>query len=423
MSAVLAELAAARGLTVVAGLLADFPLPQIFEREMPDDPRLHMVPGVRSDELFTLMVRRGADPRLVTPLMQRLAGRPLERGLLAWDALSRALLPPGDPLIDELKQAARAVAPALPAPGERGIDLNRWPADALVARLSGMAAHMDEPETALMQRVLDRELSALGELVRRGDVLTRQQGTLDALRAFAGALHLAHLPVLASVYLDWITRRGRRAAALDLCEVLFDGEAPQNIPGDAIQQGDLPPAELAEAAEYLTYRSWIALGNLRHAHDLLRENEAKRPRTAPARSPRIVVVTAHLAALAGERDIALSRVDRICEKDRLWRYGSRVRVVATAAQSPPDSPAPLERMHESVTAFGNDLRCWSEALTVGHPEAAWRKESGRVLGRETRALPHEPALWKTILMFLGDAATIKRGADEIDGRLRAQTTL
>jgi hypothetical protein len=418
MSRQLAELAAARGMTVLADLLSEFPVPQIFERELPDDPRLHLVPGVRSDEMITLMVRRGADPRLIAPLLARLEGRPLERGLVAWDALKRSILPPGDPLLAELKRAARAIAEILP-----DIDLNRWPADAIIRRFSGLEARAQDHETAILERTLEQDLSALGELVRRGDVITRRVGLLDSLRAYAGSLHLARLPLLASVYLDWITRRGHRPAALDLCEVLFDAGAPQCIPGDAIQQGDLPAQELAEAAEYLTYRTWISLGELRHAHDLFRENEAKRPKTAPARSPRLVMVAAHLGALAGEKDIALSRVDRICEKDRLWRYGNQVRVIATAAQSPPDSPEPLNRLHEVVSAFGNDLRMWSEALTVGHPESAWRKESARLLGREARALPHEPALWKVMLMFLGDQPTIQRGVDQIDGLIKAQCEL
>jgi hypothetical protein len=418
----LAGLAEARGLSVVARLLRSFPVPDLLERDIPDDARLSAAPGARIDEALSLMVRRGHAPELVRRLLDHFADRPLERGLVAWDTLSRCLLAEGDPLAAELRAALSPITPALPDDG-RAIDLNTWPADGLIARFSHFAARRSDPEPLLLERVIDHDLAALCELHRRGDQLVKRSGALDGLRAWAGVLHLARLPGLASVYLDFITRRGRRAAAMDLCEVLFDAESPERIPGDAIQQGDLPPVELAEAAEYVTYRSWIALGRFRHAHDLLRENQQKRSKGAPARSPRMVGVEAHLTTLAGEKTISLSRVARICEKDRLWRYGQRVRVLATAAQSPPDSPAPLERLHEFVTAFGNDLRCWVEALTMAPREAGWRKESLRLLGREARALPHEPALWRVLLMFSGDAELIERGNEEIDARLRAQRAL
>src|SRR5262249_2566713 len=123
----------------------------------------------------------------------------------------------------------------------------------------------------------DFSVAVLALLADEGDALVRSPEVLASIDAFARLLALAHLPTLASVYFDFLsTTLGQRAAALALCEVLFDAEAALFIPGDAIRKGDVPDAELNDVAEYLTYRSYLAVGDASQAHELLESNLRQR---------------------------------------------------------------------------------------------------------------------------------------------------
>lgn len=389
----------------------------LFERRVVQDPRLGLEPAKEAPELVGQLVRRGLDPALVRALLGQWSSRPAERALLAWDVLGGALFAPGDPLLGELREAARPLA-GLVQPGRAGVDLNRDPAERLITRLSPAAQHATSVE--LLARAAQHDLAALLELHRRGDALVRQPATREAIRAFGLALHLAHLPTLASVYLDLASRPlGLRSAARDLCEALFDAEAPEKIPADAIRRGDVPEVELSDAAEYLVYRSYLALGQAREAYALLMQNLAQRQEALGPPSAALQVVGAHLAALAGELDAAPAIVDAARERDRLWRYASRVRCVVSARLG----EAPLERLHEHVSGFGNDLRAWGEALLVAPAEAGWKTDAILVLAREAFHLPHEPAAWRPLLMLLGRPPALDAAARELDARLRAQTTL
>lgn len=123
MSATLAELAAARALPEAAALLSRSPAAPLFDaRRVPMDPRLVEPPHARPKNLLGQLARRGLDPTLVRALWSWLAARPLERALVAWDVLNGALLPAGDPFVDELRAAARPLAARLPPPGRCGLD-------------------------------------------------------------------------------------------------------------------------------------------------------------------------------------------------------------------------------------------------------------------------------------------------------------
>lgn len=298
--------------------------------------------------------------------------------------------------------------------------LNQHPSTALVEAHAGAAAVGGELEA--MVAAYDFSLAALAHLVARGDALVRAPAALDSLHAFARLLQLAHLPTLASVYFDYLARAlDRRAAALDLCETLFDAGAAPFIPADAIRKDDAPEAELSDLAEYLVYRSYIAAGELSETHALFTANlEARGARPL---SPRLLAVRAHLCALAGERPVPLAAVDQAVAAAPLWRYGAHVAVVVTASQSPPESRRPLERWHAYVTGFGNDFRCWYEALRASPESATWRRESCCVLGREAERLPHAPAVWRAIFTTVGGAAEVEQAVAALDARLAAQATL
>jgi hypothetical protein len=82
----------------------------------PAIPDLTAAPASDFAGLLVQMVRRGLDPVLVARLRELTAGRPLERGLIARDALAGSLFAPSDPLVETLRSDARVVA-ALTEPG------------------------------------------------------------------------------------------------------------------------------------------------------------------------------------------------------------------------------------------------------------------------------------------------------------------
>ncbi len=412
----LTALAGGRGLGLASSLLARGAALAALDRPLPADPRFSYPAYQAPDEILGQMTRRGLDPALVSALLSAWAERPLERALVAWDALHRSLLPIGDPLLIELRAAVR---PLRAFATGRELSLDRHPAGELIAALAPALTGAHEVE--LLAFAFEHRLAALAELERRNDPLVRKPGTFDSLRAFAGLLHLARLPSLASVYLDFASRAlGHRPAALDLCEALFDAETPQAIPGDAIRRGDVPEAHLTDVGEYLVYRTWLALGQWQKAHALCEDNLAKRDPGLPPLSTRLIAVRAHLAALAGERPIPLAVVDAAVDADPLWRHGSCCRLVVTAALSPPASARPFERLHDHLASFGPDFRAWSEALLVAPREAGWREQSLRLLAREALHLPHDPGLYRLLVMCSGTQPEISRAGEEIDERLRSQ---
>jgi hypothetical protein len=410
----LAERARARGLPALTALLESDAVPPLLDgRGVPVDARLDEPPHALPKALLAQLARRGPDPELVRALWPRLSSRPLERALFAADVLPQAIFTPSDPLVGELRAALRRLGPARPRAGRLGVDLNAHPAAALIA------AHARDPSLArratadLLALAYDFDLGALDELLRRRDPILDQPATRQSLHAYARLCHLAHLPSLASLYLDWLSRAlGHRAAALDLCESLFDAEAPEKIPGDAIRPGDLPPPELADAGEYFIYRAFVALGDPARAQTLLQENDPKRG--GPA-GPRVSVVCAHLGVVFRHPRLPLEALDATVDADRLWRYASHVRAVAAAAAG---QPRAMQLMHEHVGGFGNEFGAWYDFLQAGDDKL--RRDAIRVVAREALALPHAPAPWKILAMSFGDKQTVHRVTSEIDVRLRAQ---
>lgn len=415
----LVERARAHGLPATAAVLATAPPPLIDPTAAPPDARLVEPPATQPKRILGQMARRGLDPALVRALWPTLVARPLERALFAADVLAQSLLAPpkDDPLLGELRSAARQLGKARPGDGRLGVDLNAHSAASLVAELARDPSLARRPNADLLALAYEFHFGALDELVRRGDALLGKHEVRTSIRAYARLLQLAHLPSLASVYYDWLSRVvGWRAPALELCETLFDAEAPQKIPGDAIRKGDVPDAELNDVAEYLVYRSYLALGDPGRSLSLWRENLAKREAALGPPSLRLDVVSAHLSAIFGQPAVPLQRVEEACAHDRLWRYAAHVRALV-AVQTAPERA--LQLFHDYVTGFGNDFGCGFDVLRAA-PEPL-KRDVARLLAREAFHLPHERAPWRLLVMALGDRSSIHAAATEIDARLRAQS--
>ena len=424
-AASLAAAARARGLLSLAELVERLGRPQLLDTtRLPVDPRFGEPPHALKKRILTQLGRRGLEPSLLRAIWQWLDGRPLERALVAVDVLARSLLGADDALLAaELRAAAATLGPLRPPPGAVGIDLNTTPAAELVATLARDPALQSRHPADLLALSFDFHLGALDELARRGHELVASAETHASLRAFGRLLSLAHLPTLASVYLDWLSRPlGFRPAALDLCETLFDAGAPAKIPGDAIRPGDVPDSEVHDIAEYLVCRMHLALGRADDGWAVCEQNFAARDPARSAPRDRLAVARAHLGTLAGERPIPLAAVAAAAQRDPTWRYGAHVRAVVAAAQLPPGSPQPLQLAHDYVTGFGNDAAFWRQLVSVVPPSAPLRADALRILAREAGALPHDAAAWRALALVVAGDRGAAPALDELDARLAAQAT-
>ena len=137
-----------------------------------------------------------------------LQGRALEQALISWDVLARAEIADweGD-YIAALRANAERARDALPASGEVGVRAD--------VSCDGIVAQLAPPETKratvddLLAAVGVHELAAYRELSVRSrsavDEL-RTAGVLAQLRQYARLLSLAHLPTLATFYLQSASR-------------------------------------------------------------------------------------------------------------------------------------------------------------------------------------------------------------------------
>lgn len=419
----LASLARARGLPATATLVERFAMPALLDaRAAPPDVRLDEPPHELPKRVLAQMARRGLDPRLVRAIWTWLADRPLERALVAVDVLAGALFGPDDEaLAAELRGAASLLGPLRPPRGEVAIDLNAHPASALVERFARDPSLQSRAVADLLALSYDFHLGALDELMRRGDPLVRKPGTLESIRAFGRLLHVAHLPSLASVYLDLLSRPlGYRPAALDLCETLFDAREPAKIPGDAVRPGDLPDADVHDVAQYLVCRVQLALGRADEGWAQCEHGLSQRDRRLGPLRDRLAVARAHLGVLAGEAPVSLATVAAACTRDKSWRYAAYVRAVVAAAELPPSSPEPLQLAHDYVTGFGNDAAFWRDLVAVVPPSSPLRADALRLLAREAAALPHEPSVWRAIALVIGGSSGAAPSLRELAIRLAAQ---
>jgi hypothetical protein len=388
----------------------------------PRDARFDEPPARELKRIVGQLPRRGLDPRILRALWPLLADRPLERALVAVDALAQTLFAPDadGAFVAELRQATKPLGAARPAPGQLGVDLNTHAAATLLATVARDPSLAQRPTADLLVLAYDFHLGALDELGRRGDPLLAKPDVQTSVLAYARLLQLAHLPSLASVYLDWLGRSvGQRAAALPLCETLFDAEVPRKIPGDAVRPGDVPDAELADVAEYLLYRSLLALGDARRALAMARENARGRASERGPPSLRLDVVRAHLASIfpsaASDFAVPMARVEAACASDKLWRYAAQVRVAVASRREPGRA---LQLWHDYLTGFGNDYGCGYD-LMQSAPEPV-RRDGVRLLAREAFFLPHERAPWKLLALSLADKPAVHAAVTELDARLRAQ---
>lgn len=401
----LSALARARGFARLAGALETRPLPAPTA-QAPAQPDL----GDQGDDFVATlgrMMRRGLEPACVVALLDAFAERPLERALVAWDALAGSLVGE-DGYLERLRREARLARELLPPPGEQGIARGQAPLPTLLQRGPLVA----DAET-LADRADEHDLAAVEALRLHGGPLAdalREPARLEGARSFGRLVHLAGLPTLASLHLQHLHDAFGHAPALDdLCEALLDAGAPSRLP-------PLPPADQAgyrqPLVEYVTYRSAIASGRAGAAHLGMKAARALREQMADPLTahPLLRAVEADLGTRFGDDVVPLDALDALCAERPLWRYAQEVRCTAICVRGRADAP---ERLAEYVASFGGAAELWRQALAAGVRGAA------ALLARELTDRPWDLAAWQGAAHHTGDAAAL----DEVRARLRAQSTL
>jgi hypothetical protein len=425
MTPSLADLARARGLALLAQAVDSDEMRARIHPFAEPDANLVADPAAAP---LAHMVRRGLEPRLVAALLPAFAERPLERGLLAWDVLTGSVFSDDveeQKLLGELRAAARAVAPALPSPGQRGANLTARSGPELVETFA-VPAFRDAAPAAVLEAVKDHALGALARVptLEGAAGFVQKPEVLESVRAFARLLRFAHAPTLASVYLDYLWRGLNYVPAFtDLCEIMLDADAMERMPLTALdeKQTDQHP-ELRPYLEYVLFRTGILKKTYVDTYALLKETKKKRSsfwrKTPP--EPLLQIVEVELGALLREAPVKLEAVEQICQAQPEWRYAAEMRIVAAAMTSGSDSLRPLEMEQRYLNDFGNRFSAWFFPLRVTPAGAAWRREAGHVIAREAFHLPHAKDAWRALVPMVthGD---VKPSLAELDERVRRQS--
>jgi hypothetical protein len=398
----LASEAEARGLPRIARALreADLPLPADADSELekpaPDDPPF----------VLECMVRRGLQPELMERILIWLGDRPTELTVASWDFLCETLIGPDERALSSLcRQNVAQIDEILPAPGSAFVNTRTVSTVAMIERLS-LPLYQKMDAAKLERCVIERHLGALEEIRRRGQIENpRRELVVEGTRQFARVLHLAHLPTLASFYLDYLFRSWEyRPALADLVEVLLEQGAVDSLPPaeDFIVNGT---ADELELLGYVDARSRLIKKDHRALYDQLKHAPNQIDYSRPAaevasKLQRNHLVMAEAALEFGDVPVPFEVIDLVAKQDRSWRYAAQVRAAMVAKLSPPASPEPLATIDSFLGGFGNRFRMWYLMARYVPKRSAWLPGLHRRLVREAERLPHDFHVWAAMAAML-----------------------
>lgn len=406
----------------VADLFQTFGHPDLLDGAVTEPAALER-PAPELTDLLQQIARRGFDPLLVPALLGHFEGRPLERGVVAWDILCGTVCAQAEgKLLGELRAAAEAIDEISAIPTARCFDLNRYPSTELIVHYA--AGAVKDP----IEEMKRNGLGAIDQLLHKGGRAAEsvKRETFRAGLTSLGRLYAhAHLPSLATLYFDYAIRAlGHRDVLPLLCETMFDAGATERIPRDAIVKGNVSDEEWIDFTEYLIYRTHEGLGSSITAYGILETNRRNRG-ASHVPTARFTIMQGHLAPLFGDAPPPLARVDEIAQRNELWKLAWAVRIAASAHSSERDSGAPLDAAHDFVARFGHDWRAWYHAFrTASHRHGAdtpWKLASVRAIGHEILSLPHEPNAWKGLVLLIADEHDVNVVLEEIDAYLYDQS--
>jgi hypothetical protein len=349
-------------------------------------------------------------------LLERLEGRPLEQGLLAWDALSGSLVD-GD-FRRRLQAHAAAVRDALPPPGRRGVPLQSLATVEVVASVAA-ASYRGADDDRLLDGIGDHALGAYEAFRAQNPkdvgLLSDEDDLIGSTLAFARLLHLGQLTALASFYAAYLWRAfGDERGLGDACEALLDVRAWDLLPSlpEGLNERNRP------LVEYVGYRQLLAAGrpiDAKASFETMKElglsvvsaTERSRERDG------IELALAHVA-LYFRAPVARQPLEEIVHRHPLWRYANLMRT--SIALRDGDEEQAREALHGFVETFGNDEWVWNEAFVRQD-----RAPFVALLAREASRLPHDLRAWSA----LADLPGIRDPSvqTELQARIAAQSTL
>ena len=393
------DLAELRNITTANAQLADGTLDWDVD---PDGyQRMRLPAKCPIEGVFRLMMRRGLEPTLVTALLAVYPARPIERALIAYDAL-------GGPLLgnDDGELAAQLLVELVPIKGF-ATELAAVPQGAIAqlieaVRGAGIAGDEQAPDAEGNDAAPLPSLAAACEGVA-------DDAARDALFAHVRVLARARLGSLALAFLQILVDRYQLASAHELLvEIALDHDALAAVPLPAVERD----ARSARLQAYMVIRACLIGFDLAAADRFIAELDAH-PEVADPSDARFALVKAQLAVMRGERldAAAADQIKAISDADPKWRFAQAVTDGVTIADWP---ELAASRVESYLMTFSNDTRMWGQALLRDDAEA--RPALAKLLSRELRYASHDPEVWRALSLFSGNTEI----ADEVDRRLAAQ---
>ncbi|MDB4971212.1 MAG: hypothetical protein JWN44_6901, partial [Myxococcales bacterium] len=220
---------------------------------------------------------------------------------------------------------------------------------------------------------------------------------------------------------DLFFHHGYRPALIDLVEVLLDQEATDVE--SWLQNVSEPSLELLTYVRVRTLNNkedWKgALALADKGRDVLFESNKLAPAEAAQISPRQTLAYAEASLRNGEKTISYEHISAITNLESPWRYAFRTLVLYAAMRV--KGAQFVSIMQSFLESFGNDLHIWYDTLASAPDDIHWGPTFTATLAREAFALPHEPAVWKSVALLMGDEDA-STGYDEVRARIQSQAS-
>lgn len=348
-------------------------------------------------ELLKLMPRRGLEPVLVSRLFDLYPYRAIERGLLAWDVARGSLLGRNDQtLSNRLSFELAALKRIGASPGGVAV-----PRDRIGALLE--ACHPPSSDGGLDDYLALPSLAGLAVLGTSDD----QQALVNATLEHATRLASAHLPSLATAFLQILWDRFAVRPALDLMlEIALDYRLL-----DAVPQVEPRDEWSTRQKAYGLLRAYLLLGDMTEATTLA-DSLTRIPATATFDVPLFVAKT-ELALHQDQLDAGTYELlATIAPPESNWRYAVTVRDAVALRTKPEAGPVVVANY---ISRFGNSVSVWNQAA---HYEPT-RASLLQCLSRELRYVSHDPEVWRALALFSSNGDAIYAEVQQrLDNQLR-----
>lgn len=380
-----------RGLIEVSLRLRERPLSPPPTLESPQD----------GPTALARMIRWGPHPTLVATALHWFEGRPIERGLFAWDVLNQVLYGPReDALLSVLHEALEPVRPWLPRPGALGVDTQVRTSHCAVTDVAA-SPYRDMPDSLLAEGLSRNALGAVAELRRRvgkeGWALTPLP---TALPLFASSLHLAGASTLASLYLDYLAQWTSQPGAWGpLLDVLLDVGAIDRLPGpEQLIELIGPGPETVDLLTYMGGRQQLLDGTaaamLAKLEAVTAPEDPDRASAQAATFPRAQLVLADLQRLVGGFPIPDAVLAAIVAQNPDWRYAAEVQIAVAVSRPQVRSERVLELLDRALGRFGGRRTLFD--VTLANREAPWFDAALDRLEAEVASAPYRGDLWSAV---------------------------